>query len=97
MVTINQIKDAVTRIAPNYKIRDVKVFGSYANGSMDANSDIDLLVEFSENPISVLEMFGFMEEASEQLNTPVDIVKYPLGEMYDPDFSIGKTIDVYQR
>ena len=97
MVTLNEIRSAVEKIAPRYKIRDVKLFGAYANGSAHANSDVDLLVEFSENPISLLEIFGFQEEASEQLDVPVDIVKYPLGKPFDPNFSLGKTINVYQR
>jgi predicted nucleotidyltransferase len=97
MITLNQIKDTVEQIAPRYKIRDVKLFGSYANGSARTDSDVDLLVEFSEDPISLLEIFGFKDEASEQLNVPVDVVKYPLGDPYDPNFSLGETIDVYQR
>jgi len=96
MVTLRQIQNAVGQIAPRYKIRDVKLFGSYANGVAHADSDVDLLVEFSENPISLLEVFGFQEETSEQLNAPVDVVKYPLGKPFDPDFLIGKTIDVYK-
>jgi predicted nucleotidyltransferase len=97
MVTLNQIKNTVGQIAPRYKIRGVKLFGSYANGSARPDSDVDLLVEFSEDPVSLLEIFGFKDEASEQLNVSVDIVKYPLGNPYDPDFSLGETIDVYQR
>ena len=64
MVTLGQIRSAVGQIAPRYKIRDVKLFGSYANGSARTDSDVDLLVEFSENPVSVMEIFGFKEEAS---------------------------------
>ncbi|MDR2957534.1 MAG: nucleotidyltransferase domain-containing protein [Coriobacteriales bacterium] len=96
MVTLRQIQTVVGQVAPHYKIRNVKLFGSYANGVAQADSDIDLLVEFSENPISILEVFGFREETSELLNTPVDVVKYPLGKPIDPAFSIGKTIDVYK-
>jgi predicted nucleotidyltransferase len=97
MVTLSQIRSTVGQVAPRYKIRSVKLFGSYANGSVRADSDVDLLVEFSEEPISVLEIFGFQDETAELLDTPVDIVKYPLGKPYDPDFSIGETVNVYQR
>ncbi|MDR0593518.1 MAG: nucleotidyltransferase domain-containing protein [Bifidobacteriaceae bacterium] len=97
MITLSQIRQAVAQIAPRYKIHEVELFGSYATGRVTARSDVDLLVTFTENPISLLEVFGFQEEASRRLNVPVDVVKSPVGEPRDPNFSIGKTINVYQR
>jgi predicted nucleotidyltransferase len=95
MVTLGQIKDAVGQIAPNYKIREVKLFGSYASGVAQADSDVDLLVEYSEKPISVLQVFGFMDEVSEALGVEVDILKYPLENIIYPDFEVGETVDLY--
>jgi predicted nucleotidyltransferase len=56
MVTINQIQKAVEQVAPRYDIRGLRLFGSYATGKFHANSDIDLLVEYSENPVSLLKI-----------------------------------------
>jgi predicted nucleotidyltransferase len=95
MVTISQIRDAVGQIAPRYDIRDVKLFGSYATGRVGKDSDIDLLVEYSENPVSLLKVFGFKEEVSTALGVEVDVLKYPLENIIYPDFQLGETINVY--
>ena len=96
MITINQIRREVGRIAPQYGIREVKLFGSYATGHMKPESDIDLLVEYGENPVSLFKIFGFKEEIAEALGTRVDVLKYPLENIIYPDFEIGETINVYE-
>jgi predicted nucleotidyltransferase len=95
MVTVNQIRETVGRIAPQYGIREVKLFGSYATGRFGQNSDVDLLVEYAENPVSLFKIFGFKEEVSEALGATVDVLKYPTENLIYPDFDLGKTIDVY--
>ncbi|GHT77883.1 hypothetical protein FACS1894104_0220 [Actinomycetota bacterium] len=95
MVTVNQIRKTVCHFAPQYDIRDVRLFGSYATGKQDANSDVDLLVEYNENPVSLLKIFGFKEEVSEALGTEVDVLKYPLENIIYPEFELGETINVY--
>jgi predicted nucleotidyltransferase len=95
MVSINQIRETVQSVAPRYGIRSVKLFGSYARGSQRQGSDVDLLVEYSENPVSLLKIFGFREEVSAQLGTNVDTLKYPLENIIYPNFDIEDTVDVY--
>lgn len=41
----------------SYKVKNIGVFGSYAKGCAHKNSDIDILVDFSEIP----DMFKFIE------------------------------------
>ena len=47
MLSLSTIREAVKRIAPQYPIERVMLFGSYADGSATSESDIDLLVELS--------------------------------------------------
>lgn len=95
MVTISQIREAVGQIAPNYGVREVWLFGSYATGRMRPGSDIDLLVRYGESPVSLLKIFGFKEEVSTALGTNVDVLKYPLENIIYPDFDVGETVGIY--
>ena len=54
MPTLDMIRAAVHRAAAEYPVKRVELFGSYANGTADEESDVDFLVEFAENPTSLL-------------------------------------------
>ena len=43
--TIEEIKKIVQPIAKNYGVENVFLFGSYARGDADSNSDIDLRID----------------------------------------------------
>ena len=46
MLSQNQIRDALIKTANKYPIKSVSLFGSYADGNANEDSDVDLLVEF---------------------------------------------------
>ncbi|MDR1088428.1 MAG: nucleotidyltransferase domain-containing protein [Coriobacteriales bacterium] len=96
MVTIKRIREAAGQIAPGYGICEVKLFGSYATDSAGRDSDVDLLVAYGENPVSLFKVFGFKEEMSHALGTEVDVLKYPLENIVYPDFELGETVDIYE-
>jgi len=54
MKNFRTIKEILKRnkklLEENYKIKVIGVFGSYSRGDLNKNSDIDILVEFSETP-----------------------------------------------
>ena len=95
MLSIEQIKNATKKVAPHYSVNRVLLFGSYANGSADDQSDVDVLVEFSTNPISLFELAGFNQELRDELNTPVDTVKLPLKS--DSFIDMTKVVSLYER
>lgn len=53
MITISEIQKAVIPIARVYGVKRLYLFGSYAKGTADRESDIDLLVE-KGRPMSLL-------------------------------------------
>lgn len=70
--TIEEIKDKVTQIAKERELSFVYLFGSYAKGTMNEKSDIDLLVS---NEIKGLEFLGLVDELAQNLNKRVDVVR----------------------
>ena len=93
--SIEDIKEAVEYFAPNYKVKQVQLFGSYADGLATEKSDIDMLVEFGERPITLWDFCGFQQALSDYLNTKVDIVKLPLSKEATEDLSIQKVVQLY--
>ncbi len=59
-------------IARKYKIRYLAVFGSYARGEEEEDSDIDLLVEFNEPTFR--NYIGCLRECEALFNHKVDLV-----------------------
>ncbi|MDQ7055754.1 MAG: nucleotidyltransferase family protein [Persephonella sp.] len=57
----------------NYKVKDIKIFGSYIRGEQTEKSDIDILVEF-EKPISLIKFIELENYLSSILGKKVDLV-----------------------
>ena len=93
MCSIEMICNAVRQAANLYPVRRVDLFGSYADGSARVDSDVDLLVEFTESPVSLLKICGLQEMLSELLHLKVDVVESPLNR--DSDIIIDKKVRVY--
>jgi predicted nucleotidyltransferase len=76
MVSFNDIKsqkDKITELAEKRGVRNIRVFGSYARGDADENSDLDLLVTMDEDR-SLLDRIGFMHDVEDLLQIKVDVV-----------------------
>jgi predicted nucleotidyltransferase len=46
------IKETVEALKTNFRIKDIILFGSYANNTSDKNSDIDIIVVLDDNTFS---------------------------------------------
>jgi hypothetical protein len=66
-------REEILRIAAKHGARNVRVFGSVARGEADAQSDIDLLVEF-EPDRSLLDHAALWLELQDLLGCNVDVV-----------------------
>ena len=73
MTSVNQIRQIVTPIAQKYGLKRMYLFGSYAKGTANESSDVDLLIE-KGLPLSLLKMSGLRQETIEALGRDVDIV-----------------------
>ena len=72
MQTVNSIKDIISPIAKAYGIKRVYLFGSYAKGTANEASDVDLLIDTT---ITGLSFFGLIEEFREALHKKVDLLR----------------------
>ena len=70
---LREKREEILRLAARHGARNVRVFGSVARGEADAQSDIDLLVEF-EPDRSLLDHAALWLELQELLGCKVDVV-----------------------
>ena len=70
---LEKIRKVYPQIEKKYQISSLEVFGSFLRGEEKENSDLDLLVTFSEPP----SLFGFVRlenYLSDMLGVKVDLV-----------------------
>ncbi len=63
----------IVSILARYRVKKIAIFGSYARGEAKPESDIDILVEFSERK-SLLDLVGIEQELSEALGVKADLL-----------------------
>ena len=93
MLDIQKIKDGVQLAAQEYPIKKAELFGSYANGTNRPDSDVDLLVEFQSDRVSLLTLNQVKYRLEELLGRDVDIVHGPL--ISDSLLEIDRRIPLY--
>lgn len=73
--TIEEIKTIITPIAVKYRIKAVFLFGSYARGTANEDSDIDLLIDTEDTDLDTLFKIGaFYEELSQAFCKEIDLL-----------------------
>ena len=76
MYTLDEIKTILAKAKPElqkkYPLSELGIFGSYARGEADENSDIDVLVDF--NGVMGMKYFDLIDDISLLFNTKVDVV-----------------------
>lgn len=70
---LEEIKLKTAPALSRHKAEFAAVFGSYARGEERADSDVDILVRFSEAK-SLLDLIGLEQELEEVLQKRVDLV-----------------------
>jgi len=97
VLTVQDIKKAVEKTAPGFPVKQVQLFGSYADGLANPDSDVDVIVEFSEWPVSLWTYCGFQQELSDLLGTKVDVIRLPLSEKLLNEITIQKVVHLYEK
>ena len=69
----SEIYKKIHEFLKNQGARKISIFGSYVRGEETPQSDIDIIVEFTERK-SLLEIVGIEQELSEKLGIKVDLL-----------------------
>ncbi len=93
MLTIEKIKQTIEKIAPEYKLTKVTLFGSRATGKNREDSDVDLLVEFETEAVSLFTIANLINRLEEIFGVGVDVVHAPVPE--NSILEIDKEIEIY--
>lgn len=93
---MQEIKEGLEQVCKVYPIKSIGVFGSYARGEADEESDIDLVVEFKEK-IGLMKVLGLKTKLETYFCRNVDLI-----EMDQVDEEVKKAIRdnvviVYER
>lgn len=70
--SLEEIAELIAPVARKYNIPKVYIFGSYARGEADADSDVDLMIEVGS--LHGLEVIGALEDFKNVLKKPVDMI-----------------------
>lgn len=77
MISVQEIKESIRQnrdyLEQEYKVESIALFGSYARGHQNTESDIDILVEFYE-PVSLIHIVSLENYLSDLLTVKVDLV-----------------------
>ncbi|MDR2855196.1 MAG: nucleotidyltransferase domain-containing protein [Methanomicrobiales archaeon] len=70
---------AVAKAATEFPLAKVLYFGSYADGRATNESDLDILVKFTDGTaVSLLDVIHFKHNLEDELHISVDVVGLPL-------------------
>ena len=73
MLTLERIKEVVSLLGKKYGIKNAYLFGSYAKGTANDDSDVDLIVDKGAALHTYKEYFSFCDELETELGKPVDV------------------------
>ena len=74
MLTIDEIKAAVTKIGKKYGIKNAYLFGSYARGEANEDSDVDVIIDDNGNIKGLIALSGFRLDLADELGKDVDVL-----------------------
>lgn len=93
-LTVEKIEQGVKKVSKDYPIKKISLFGSYADGTCDENSDVDLLVEFDIPHVSLFLLSGLRFQLQDELGKDVDLIHAPISE--DSIIEIREEISLYE-
>ena len=72
---VTLLRQHLPALREHYGVRFMGVFGSYARGEQRHGSDLDLLVEFDDRPLTLLQFIALEHYLSDLLEVKVDLVE----------------------
>jgi predicted nucleotidyltransferase len=92
MLSHIQIENAIKKASTRFPLAKVDYFGSYAENRATEESDLDLLVEFTQPPLSLVTIIRLKDFLETELPVAVDVIEYPLAP--GAIIEIGRKVNV---
>jgi predicted nucleotidyltransferase len=75
-MTLEEIRAKAAPICTRYRVRGLRLFGSYARGENRPGSDLDFCVSFEELPPSeyARQFFGLLHDLEDTFHSAVDLL-----------------------
>jgi hypothetical protein len=74
-ISLEEIKHKIITILEQHDVARAAIFGSFARGEAEENSDLDILIEFGGEK-SLLDLVALKLELEESLGRNVDVLTY---------------------
>jgi predicted nucleotidyltransferase len=95
MLTIDNIAQRIKPVLQKYPIRKAGIFGSYAEQTATRESDVDVLVDFSER-VGLLKFVHIKHELEDALDgLKVDLIDYKAIKPLLKDAILKQEIKIY--
>jgi uncharacterized protein len=72
---VTLLRQHLPALRERYGVRCMGIFGSYVRGEQRRGSDLDLLVEFDDRPLTLLQFIALEHYLSDLLEVKVDLVE----------------------
>ncbi len=72
---LTKLRLALPQLCERYGVERLALFGSFARGEPTRRSDLDVLVEFDDRPLTLLQFISLEGELSDLLGLKVDLVE----------------------
>jgi uncharacterized protein len=72
---VTLLRQHLPALREHYGVRFMGIFGSYVRGEQRRGSDLDLLVEFDDRPLTLLQFIALEHYLSDLLEVKVDLVE----------------------
>ncbi len=69
------LRQHLPALRERFHVRELWLFGSYVRGEQHRRSDLDVLVEFEEGPLTLLQFVALENYLSDLLQVKVDLVE----------------------
>lgn len=76
--TLDEIRAKAVPIAKKYGVKKLSLFGSYARGEADAQSDVDFLID--DKNVNGWDYFGLVYDLENEFGCHVDLVSYGISD-----------------
>jgi predicted nucleotidyltransferase len=90
-----KVRAAVQRLPHKERIRKIALFGSQLHEAAKADSDVDLLIEFTE-PISFFQLHDLEEALKKAVGREVDVVTPEFLSQYFRDDVLREALTLYE-